>query len=344
MEHLAIDLGGKESQICIRSADGAITLESRKRTIDLSSFLATRPPSRVILETCAEAFAIAEAALSLGHEVRVVPATLVRSLGVGERKLKSDRRDAQKLSEVSSRIDLPTVHIPSPEARDWKSQLGARDSLVKSRTVLVNNARGWARGRLLRIGIGGPESFPKRFRERCKATGIAIPEFVEFQLTALEQLNEQIAAATKAIYKAAKSNEHCKKLMTTPGVGAMTALRFVATIDELERFESAHRLESYLGLTPGEDSSSERQRTTSITKAGATKMRWLLIQASWSFLRTRPEDPAIQWATKIAQRRGKRVAIVALARKLAGILFAIWRDGSEYRPERSARVAVAAVN
>jgi transposase len=240
---------------------------------------------------------------------------------------------------VSCRIDLPSVHVPSPASRERKSQLGARDALVKNRTLLVNNVRGWARGRLLRIGIGGPETFPKRFIERCDEARIEIPAFVRSQLEALKALNEQIIESTKAIAKDTRKDTECRRLLTVPGVGPMTALRFVATIDRVDRFKSAHRVQSYFGLTPGEDSSSERQRTTSITKAGSTKMRWLLIQSAWSMIRTRPDDPAVVWAKKIAGRRGKRIAVVALARKLAGILYAIHRDGSTYRSEGGAAKA-----
>jgi transposase len=142
MEHLAIDLGGRESQICVRSSDGRIVEERRCRTATLRAYLATRPQSRVVVETCSEAFGIADAALDIGHEVRVVPGTLVPSLGVGARGLKTDRRDAQVLSEVSCRIDLPSVHVPSRQARDRKTMCGMREALVGARTKLVNTVRG----------------------------------------------------------------------------------------------------------------------------------------------------------------------------------------------------------
>src|SRR6266481_3454020 len=118
MEHVAIDLGGRKSQICIRGADGTVVEEQLVVNEVLRELLVRRPKSRVVMETCAEAFAIADAALSAGHEVRVVPATLVKSLGVGARRTKTDRRDARTLSEVSCRIDLPSVHIPSARSRE----------------------------------------------------------------------------------------------------------------------------------------------------------------------------------------------------------------------------------
>jgi transposase len=90
-----------------------------------------------------------------------------------------------------------------------------------------------------------------------------------------------------------------------------------------------------LGLTPGENSSSDRKQRTGITKAGPAPVRATLVQAAWNLRRTRPLHPTCQWATKIEQRRGKFIATVALARKLAGILFAIWRDGSVYDANRA---------
>ena len=124
-----------------------------------------------------------------------------------------------------------------------------------------------------------------------------------------------------------------------PGVGPLTALRFVAAIDEPGRFATAHHVQSYLGLTPGEHSSSERERRTGITKAGPMELRRTLIQAAWAAMcLVRTSHPMIDWARRLGERRGRPVAAVALARKLAGILFAMWRDGTTYQARRSAEV------
>jgi transposase len=161
MEHLAIDLGGRESQICVRRGDGEIVEERRCRTTALAAYLTGRPHSRVVLETCSEAFCIADAAVQAGHEVRVVPATLVRSLGVGARGLKNDRRDARALSEVSCRVDLPSVHVPSAQARQWKTLCGMREALVGARTKMVNTVRGWLRADGRRPRGGDIATFPR---------------------------------------------------------------------------------------------------------------------------------------------------------------------------------------
>jgi transposase len=164
VEHCAIDLGGKESQVFVRSSDGHIREERRSPNACLPAYLAGRPPSRVVVETCSDAIAIADAALAVGHEVRVVPSTLVRSLGVGARRLKTDRRDAQVLSEVSCRIDLPSVHVPSQQARQRKTLCGMREALVGARTKLLNTVRGWLRAEGQRPRAGEVKTFSARVR------------------------------------------------------------------------------------------------------------------------------------------------------------------------------------
>ena len=331
MEHIAIDLGGRESQICVRNGSGQIVEERRWPTAKLDGYLRKRAGGRVILETCAEAFWVADRAREIGYDVRVVPSMLVRALGVGARGIKTDQRDAQKLSEISVLGDLSSVHVPSQEARDRKAICVARDALVETRTKLVNVVRGLLRLQVKRLQRGSVDTFARRVR----ALG-SVPAHIERLLLSIEQLTEQIEQADRELSTLAEKDETCKRLMTVPGVGAVTSVRFVATVDDVGRFENAHQLESYLGLTPGESSSSDRKRRTSITKAGPAKMRWCLLQAAWSCRRTRKDQPIKDWAAGVEKRRGKTIAIVALARKVAGILYALWRDGSVYDPTRGA--------
>jgi transposase len=338
MNHVAIDLGGRESQICMRSSDGKIVAEDRWPTRSLGKYLQKLPRSRVVMETCAEAFGVADAARAAGHEAVVVPATLVRALGVGARGLKNDVRDARNLSEASCRMSsLPTVHIPTQVSRDRKMSCGMREALVGSRTKLVNTVRGWLRGQATTpLPRGAVETFPGRVRVAMKKRDRELPACVERQLKLIDSMNEEIVTADRELEVLAKEDVVCKRLMTVPGVGPLTAVRFLAAIDEVGRFPDAHAVQSYIGLTPGEYSSSDRKRNTSITKAGSRELRWCLVQAAWCAQRMRSQQPMVVWAKKIAERRGKGIATVALARKLAGILYAIWRDGSTYQANRAA--------
>lgn len=336
MEHVAIDLGGRESQICVRARNEEILEEKRALTSSLGGYLSTRGHSRVILETCSEAFAIADQAVELGHEVRVVPATLVRTLGVGARKLKTDKRDARILSEVSCRIDLPSVHIPSQQARELKTICGLREALVGTRTKLINNVVGWLRTHALRVRSGTTKTFPSRIRTLLENSSLKPPAAIERHLVLIEAVTEQILASNAELKTTAEGITVCKRLMSVPGVGPLTAVRFVAAIDDVTRFPTAHAVASYLGLVPGESSSSDKKRRLAITKAGSAKVRWTLVQAAWSVWRHRPLHPMVLWAKNVASRRGKPIAIIALARKIAGVMFALWRDGTTYEAKRAA--------
>ena len=332
MEHIAIDLGSRESQVCVRSSDGQILEERRVGTRSLGKFLADRPKGRVVLESCAEAFSVADAALALGHETVVVPASLAPSLGVGDRGIKTDTRDARNLSEASCRMSrLPAVHVPTKASRERKTLCGMREGLIQARTKLVNTVRGWTRSNGLGVVRSGSAStFPLRVKEHASNRGAAIPTYVERVLTGIMELSLRIVEMDQELKQCASADPTCQLLMTAPGVGPTTAVRFVAAVDDVKRFPTAHRVEAYLGLTPGENSSSDRKRRTGITKAGPSRLRWVLVQAAWNARRCYKDHPLVLWAAEVEKRRGKNVAITALARRLAGILYAMWRDGRPY--------------
>jgi transposase len=299
-------------------------------TTKLAALLSKQPHSRVILETSAEAFCIADAALAAGHEVRVVAATLVRSLGVGERGIKTDQRDARKLSEVSTRIDLPSVHVPCALSRERKAICNSRMNLLATRTKLINYVRGRLRATAVVLPKRSPETFPKHARAALLSQPDGIGAHLERVLLTIELLNDQIKDSDHELKSIAEQDPVCRRLMTVPGVGPVIAIRFVSVVDEPGRFVSAHHVMSYLGLTPGENSSSQRVQRTGITKAGASDLRFALVQGAWTLLRCRPNEPMSRWALRIAERRNRKVAVIALARKLVGVLWSMWRHSTDY--------------
>lgn len=347
MNHLAIDLGSRESQICLRNSEGIILDEERRPTTGLAKYLAGKERCRVVVESCAEAFAVADAGGKAGHETRVLPTSLVRALGVGSRGIKNDVRDARNMSLASCRMEnLPTVHVPGEVSRGRKAMSAMREALVDVRTKLVNTARSWLRTQGVGVLAGGTlPTFPGRYRRHVEKKGKAMPSYVERVLEAIEELNPKIAEADKELEATAEQDGTCKLLMTAPGVGPVTAVRYAAALDEVERFEDAHGVESYLGLIPGENSSGDakKKRMKGITKAGPPRVRWALTQAAWTAMRCRKNDPMVQWARQIEARRGKKVAVIALVRKLAGVLFAMWRDGKPYDPKHESKMKAAGV-
>lgn len=232
------------------------------------------------------------------------------------------------------------THRVSVEQRHVRSELAVRDSLVRTRTRYVALIKAAVRREGLRLSQGDPE------RTVSKLEAIELREEVLQEirpiLDLLSPLNREIDAADEKIEGLGKGNPVVRRLMTAPGVGPVTALAFVAALDEVTRFPTAHQVESYLGLVPSEYSSGERQHRGRITKRGSSRVRWLLVEAGWRIMRSRRSECAAlrAWAVQIAARRGKRIAVVALARRLSGILYAMWRDGTEYRvPNKTLEVA-----
>lgn len=331
MNHLAVDLGSRQSQVCLRSVEGTVLREERVPNRGLQNFFKEIPKSRVVLETCAEAFAVARLATVSGHEVNVVPATLAPSLGVGQRGVKTDRKDAQNLSMASCRMEhLPKVHVPSPLAQELRAQLTTRALLVSHRTATINCVRGWARTELLELAKTTRENFTTKVRDLALMRPEGLPRHIERLLKLIDALNEQLDEANEELKAMTERDPICVRLMSMPGVGPVTSASFRAAIDSVERFKSARAVESYFGLTPGERSSGLKAFRVGITGAGAARVRGTLVQAAWCAYRSRPLDPMVVWAKNIAARSPVQKAIVALARKMAGILFAMWRDNAEY--------------
>ena len=251
------------------------------------------------------------------------------------RRVKTDRRDAEALALACRLGAYRPAHRTSDHQRHIRAVLGVRESLVRTRVRWIVLIRSLLRREGYRVRDGQTSSFVQRVGE-LELPG-HLKEEIAPLLASLGPLNARIASLDRRLVEISRKDEVVKRLMTVPGVGPVIAVCFVATLDRVDRFRGPHQVESYLGLVPREWSSSEIQRRGRITKAGNTRMRWLLVEAARCVMRgkRRPETLALRaWGDRIAQRRGKSVAAVAVARRLAGVLYAIWRDRSIYEPKK----------
>ncbi|MGH7603854.1 MAG: IS110 family transposase [Gemmatimonadaceae bacterium] len=332
MDTIGLDLHKRESQLCIIGSQGEITEKrittSRER---FTAVLGRRERCRILLEASTESEWVARHLESLGHEVIVADPGFAPMYATRSKKVKTDKRDARTLAEACTLGAYRSTHRVSAEQRHVRSELLVRDALVRTRTRYVALIKAAVRREGLRLSQGEAE------RTALKVGAIELREEVLQELAPildlLSPLNREIGSADKRIEQLGRRDPVVERLMTAPGVGPVTALAFVASLDQVARFSTAHQVESYLGLVPSEFSSGERQHRGRITKRGNARMRSLLVEAGWRILRSRrPECAALRaWALQIAARRGKRIAVVALARRLSGILFAMWRDGNAYR-------------
>lgn len=243
------------------------------------------------------------------------------------RKQKTDRQDAQLILKLMLKDDFPQIWVPSWENRDLRQLLWHRHRLVQARTRIMNQLQAVALNQGLRCkkrlwrerGRQQLESFrlaPWASRRRCDL------------LELLDRLNPTIAELSQAIEQEVENCPEAKRLMTHPGVGPLTALAFVLIIGKAERFECGKQIASYLGLVPLEDSSGNRRRLGHITKQGNSLLRFLLVEAAQVTVRSLPE-----WRSKyfhLAMRRGRKIAKVAMARRLAIGLYWMWRQGWDY--------------
>ncbi len=342
MDHIGIDLHKRESQICIETEFGEI-IEKRIRTERerFEALLGNRPRAKILLEAMTESEWVARCLEDLGHEVVVADPNYAAMYATRSRRVKTDRRDAATLADACRLGAYRPAHRASDHQRHVRAELAVRDTLVRTRVKCVALV-----GALLRRhGVHLPSGNVDGFLGRVERQAMPAEQRQEIAplLLLIQTTHAEIKAADQRIATIAANDPVIRRLRTVPGVGPVTATAFVATLDTWERFEGPHQVEAYLGLAPSERSSGERQHRGAITKAGNSRVRWLLVEAAWAILRSRRDDtePLRRWAQRIALRRGMKVGIVALARKLAGILYAMWRDGSTYE-KREGRTVEAA--
>jgi transposase len=261
----------------------------------------------------------------LGIEVWIGDAAKIQTKRV--RKQKTDRQDAQLLLKLLLENNFPRVWVPSPENRDLRQLLWHRHRLVQMRTRIMNQLQALVMNE-------GSRRKKKLWSEQGRAQLEKLPLATwasrrrQDLLNLLDRMNPTIEALTMAVEQEARKRHEVLRLMTHPGVGPLTALAFVTIIGTPERFPCGKQIGSYVGLIPAENSSAGRQRLGHISKQGNALLRFLLVEAAQAAVRYDPD-----WRRRylhLAMRRERRIAKVAMARRLAVRLYWMWRNGWEY--------------
>ncbi len=248
------------------------------------------------------------------------------------RKQKTDRQDAQLILRLMLKDDFPRVWVPSWENRDLRQLLWHRHRMVQARTRIMNQLQAVALNEGLRCK---KKLWREAGREQLEAFRLApwASRRREDLLKLLDGLNPTIAELTQAIEQEVEKYPAARRLQTHPGVGALTALAFVLIIGKADRFQCGKQIASYLGLVPLEKSSRNQRRLGHITKQGNSLLRFLLVEAAQVTTRSLPE-----WWSKychLTMRRGRKIAKVAMARKLAVRLYWMMRKGWDYERLRT---------
>jgi transposase len=254
---------------------------------------------------------------------------------------KTDRNDARALAQIMRTGWFRRVHVKSRQCRLWRSLLVARRTVLNEMRAIENVVRAVLREAGLKLGTPARAAFAQRVRELAGDNQAVMP-IVEPLLTILETMLAELARLTKQVLALARKEEVCRRLMTVPGVGPITALTFRATIDRPDRFRRSRDVGAHLGLTPARYQSGETDIQGKISRCGDELARTALYEAAHTLLvRSRKWSSLRAWGMKVAKARGLARARVAVARKLAVILHRMWSDGTEFRFGKEPSLAAA---
>ena len=334
---IGIDLGDRKSQICVVDDAGDTVEEASLSTTQAAFERRFRcAPARIAIEAGAHSPWVSRSLAKLGHEVITANPRKLRA--IYENDSKDDRADAQYLARIA-RLDpklLYPIRHRSEVAQADREVLRARDALVRTRTTLVNHARGAVKAFGARLPKCGTDVFARTVAGHVPAElRTAIGPLLEM----IEKLTRQIQRYDKLAARVAKERyPETKLLEQVPGVGSVTALAFVVTIEDPSRFAKSRSVGSFFGLRPKKSESGEQDPELRITKAGDSFVRRLLVQAAQHILGPFGEDTDLRrWGLKLAgrgKRNAKKRAVVAVARKLSVVLHRLWITGEDYRPLR----------
>jgi transposase len=333
-ETIGCDLGDKTSQICVLDAEGKVRQRASIRTTreGMTTFF-TRAATHVVIEVGAHSRWVSALLKELGHQVTVANPRRVKL--ISENNNKTDRHDAELLARLG-RVDvklLAPIQHRQPQAQADLAVAKGRDVLVATRTKLVNHVRGTVKSFGERLPKCTAESFAKN-------TWALIPPILKPALEpvyqALGALDEQIKQQDKMIERVAKRYPDVEVVSQPKGVGILTALVYILTIEDKNRFSKSRQAGGYLGLRPRKSDSGDDNPQLRITKTGDPFVRRLLVTGANYILGPFGQDSDLRrWGLELGKRGGKNAkkrAKVAVARKLAVLMHRLWVTGEVYQP------------
>jgi transposase len=340
---VGLDMGDRFSHYCLLNEEGDVVEEGRLQSTEAAfgRHFENDPCMRIALECGTHSPWASRLLKSLGHQVIVANARKIRAITGSESK--NERNDAEKLARFAAhdpRLLSPLEHR-SPERQLDLNLIHARSILVRARTMIVNALRGLVKSAGGRLPACSTESLAGR-------AAAAIPPALSAVATPLiEQialLNAQIGGMDRQVEKLAAKYPEIGLLRTAPGVGPIVAAAYVLTLDRPEA-GSNRSAGAFLGLRPAQSQSGNSDPQRRISKTGDSRLRSLLVQSAQYILgRFGPDSALRRWGLKLAQsggKRGKKRAIVAVARKLAVLLHSMWRSGRRFQPFPQSTAAAA---
>jgi transposase len=340
MKILALDLGNFKSVACDYDTQGTKveyeTIVSSQAALRV--LLLKRQPERVVIEICPLAGWVCDLVRELGIEIQVAGTNEQRSRWRNVKR-KSDRRDALKLAQRSALGELKLVHVPERPVRQWRALINYRQQLVRRRTKIKNHLRAlllrenlsWARGK----SGWTQEALEKLVQLAQPLRQVAAAELwrgeLQIELEALKSVQALLRQVEQRLNQMGKADKRVQLLRSAAGVGPRLAEALVAQFDDPRRLKHSKEVGPYLGLVPKQWQSGETERLGHITRQGSRVIRALLVEASWAGLRYNPWIREVYQRVKRGSKARRKIAIVAVARRLAVRCWAMLRDGTRWR-------------
>ena len=339
-----LDVSLEETAICVVDETGQILKEARAVSDPQSLCEALRsfdlPLARIGLEACSLTAWLHDGLRAAGLAAVCIE-TRQANAAMKTMPNKTDRNDARALAQIMRTGWYRQVHVKSRQCRLWRSLLVARRTVLNEMRSIENVVRAILREAGIKLGTPSRAAFAGRVRELA-GEDASVMALVEPLLAVLATMIRELARLTRLVHCLVRDDQTCRRLMSVPGVGPITALAFRATIDRPERFTRSRDVGAHLGLTPARYQSGETDIQGKISRCGDELARTALYEAAHSLLlRSRKWSTLRAWGMQVAKRRGMARARIAVARKLAVILHRMWCDETEFRFDKEAAQAAA---
>lgn len=332
--YAGLDVSLEETAVCVVDEKGQVVKEARVASEPeaLVGFFHEQglAMERIGMEACSLTAWLHDGMTAAGLPAMCMETRQAKA-AMGSMPVKTDRNDASGLAQIVRTGWFRQVHVKSAVCRSWRALLVGRRMVLNKLRDLENGVRAALRESGIKLGKPGRKQFAERVRTLVAGDPVLVA-LVEPLLSIITTMTRELAQLTKQVLDIVRDEPVCRRLMTVPGVGPLTALAFRATIDRPERFRRSRDVGAHLGLTPRRYQSGETDVQGRISRCGDELARTALYEAANTLLvRSRKWSALRAWGMKVAKARGMARARVAVARKLGVILHRMWRDESEFR-------------
>jgi transposase len=335
---IGVDLAKNVFEVAVANGAWRIVARHRLTRSQFDRFLREQPPAHVVMEACGTAHFWGRLAQAMGHRVTLLPAQYVRPY---VRRCKTDRTDAEALLEAVRSGQIPAVPVKTVLQQELQALHRVREQWKATRTARINALRGLLREHGVLLPPGAERAVaavPGLLEDHDAPIPDRLRQMAAWLYEEVRDVEERMKRVEQTLGRVADTDAVIQRLLTIPGIGVITGTALVATVGHIHAFRRARYFASWLGLTPREDSTGGRRHLGAITKQGDVYVRCLLTHGARAVLLAarraahahKPLTRLQQWALAVEQRRGHNPATIALANKLARIVWAVWSRDTDF--------------